>query len=176
MKTFILTTLNFIFIKVHLSDFLIGYLNADLEINLAAGIAFVTILLFGLSGALGVCLALVAQYVQVGKADVLVIIPLTLLCVFLQYITIQICLKLLGVGTGLKGFTHAQLMSVSVVFIIMFACSNTFLLQRLRYDEVYPFQYQILSDFIGIVICLVILRSFVWLYRWFLSLRNNLGA
>lgn len=135
-------------------------------VDISAGVAFVTILLLGITGAIATLLALLTQYVQLDGASWLTFVAYAFSCVFMQYLVIKISLALFGLGSTLNGLTHVQLLLISAVFSVTYTLTDTFILQQIwHYFGAKTIAQQALGDFLGIITCFLILKLVVLLRR-----------
>ena len=152
---------------VQLTDSWSGQAGAAPFVDISAGVAFVTILLLGLTGAIATLIALLTQYVQIDGTYGLTFVVYALSCVILQYTVIKLCLIAFGLDSALQGLTHLQLLVISAIFSVIYTLSDTFILQQLHQFETRPVAQQAVGDFLGIITCFLLLKLVVLLRKRF---------
>jgi fluoride ion exporter CrcB/FEX len=154
------TLLNyFCLLFVQSIDSWLNFQRAILYINIATGVAFLTILLLGAIGALGTFLALTLQYAQLYNSnDWLVFVSYASASIALQYAMIKVCLYVLGLAPRLHGLSHYHLLVLSVIFSVTYTLSTTFILQELPHVPPRTLAQAGVADWMGIITCFALLK------------------
>ena len=128
-------------------------------IHLSAGIAFLTILLLGSAGAAATFIAAVLHFAQIPPdVDWNIFFQRALVSIVLQYMALKICLRLLGMSSRLRGLSFLELITLSAIFSIAYTLSTVFLVYELRENVLLATTHAALSDFLGVLSCLGIIK------------------
>jgi hypothetical protein len=135
-------------------------------VYLPAGITFVSILVCGIWGALGIIFVLVPTYIyKFPEVSSLLIILMVSFSLLLQLTVIKLCLFFAGIDQHLKKLKHLQLLGLVVVFSLSHSLSHHL---NLAVIGRYPFGWSesmiALSTFLGVSFTLLILWIFSKLY------------
>lgn len=141
-------------------------------LDISAGVAFVTILLLGISGATATLIALMLQYYQVDGGSWFTFTAYALSSVLLQLAVIHTCLRLLGVSRELNGLNHLQLLALSVGFSVTYTASDTFILQQLHHFSSRTASQQAIGDFLGIITCFACIKLLVLIRKRIIGVRT----
>lgn len=160
--------LSYIFFSVFLlfqhfaSSFLQRAESFDI-VYLPAGITFISILVCGIWGALGIIFVLVPMYIyKFPDVSSLLIIIMVSFSLLLQLTVIRLCLLLAGIDQHLKKLKHLQLLGLVVVFSLSHSLSHHLNLAVIgRYPLGWGESMIALSTFLGV--------SFTLLILWMLS-------
>jgi len=139
-----------------------GWLSANRfipSVNVYAGVAFLTILLIGASGAVAIFIAFLLQYVHfVPTANWLIFSAYVFGGIAVQYSVLKGCLYLSGLSSTLQGLSRTQLLILSCVFSIVYTLSTAAMLDGLDGIALSTVSLATVGNFLGIVLMLVIVK------------------
>ena len=159
-----------------------GWLSANRFIpfiNVYAGVAFLTILLIGASGAVAIFIATLfriivnlgdftslLQYVHFSPAANWLIYSVSVFGgIAVQYLALKGCLYLSGLSSTLQGLCRAQLLILSCVFSIVYTLSTAAMLDGLDGIALSTVSQATVGNFLGIISTLVIVKLIGFLRR-----------
>ena len=135
-------------------------------INVYAGVAFLTILLIGASGAVAIFIANLLQYVHFSPAANWLIYSVSVFGgIAVQYLALKGCLYLSGLSSTLQGLCRAQLLILSCVFSIVYTLSTAAMLDGLDGIALSTASQATVGNFLGIILTLVIVKLIAFLRR-----------
>lgn len=160
----------FLLLQRGASDYIKGMNGFD-WVYLPAGIAFVGILIGGLSAVLGLFFVLITNY-TINYPDVYlpVIVLLVMFSMMVQLIVIKSYLYLLGIGKNLEGLKHIQLIGLALLFSLSHSlCHHLNIVTIAGHHVGWAESMITLSTFLGIFCILILLWSFSKLHNYFFA-------
>ncbi len=141
-----------------------------------AGIAFVAILVGGISGALGVIFVLIMNY-TINYPDVfwLTIVAIVSFSITVQMVVVKSYLSLVGVGPNLEKFSHIQLLGLALLFSVSHSLCHYFNLVAISNFQIGWAKSMIaLSTFLGVFFTLMVLWFFSKSINYFFGSSDSL--
>jgi hypothetical protein len=137
-------------------------------IYLPAGVVFLSLLIFGTAGAIGIMTALIFKYTNLNYSfDALEIAAFAICSVFLQLLIIKIVIRVLKLDDRLSKIKHFQILLLGLVWSIAHGTSHSYMLWRIHQTQEMNVTWNIVGDFLGVAFALfliILLRSFKRFY------------
>lgn len=158
LKFTVATALNYIWLVFQYSASWLGPQTDALSVDVHAGIAFLTILLLGATGAAASGIAIGLQFAQINPVNNWFnFCTLVLLSTVLQYVVVRIYLHLSDVGTTLRRLRLRHLLVLGFIFSADYTIAKALI--EIDLQKIGPtFLQNMLNNLLGILVVLFLLR------------------